>query len=427
MDAGAFSRLDARSPVAYPAPRLSDQEIAMTDRPTLNRRAFVAGAAALAASGRAFSAQTNRKPYRVGVIGHTGRGNYGHGLDIVWREVPETTVVAVADANDGGRAAAQKRLKAPQAYADYRKMLEAEKPDLVSICPRHLDQHRDMLLAVVAAGVRGIYLEKPLCRTLAEADAMVAACEKANVKVAVAHQTRYCPRLKVVRDLIGEGRIGTVVELRGRGKEDRRGGGEDLWVLGTHVFDLMRAIAGEPRSCFATVTQDGRPITKADVRSGPEGIGPLAGDAVHALYTFPKGITATFDSVRNMGGRPTRFGLSVYGSKGIIELRHGYLGPTHILEHPSWSPGQSGAKWTPITSNGIGKPETLKGHSLYAGNVLACKDLIACLGTDKLPYSSIQQARGAVEMIAAVFESQRLGKPTPIPLTTRQNPLTLLE
>ncbi|NQT88294.1 Gfo/Idh/MocA family oxidoreductase, partial [bacterium] len=102
--------------------------------PNLTRRSFVAGAAALAVMGRAVAAPD--KPYRVCVIGHTGRGNYGHGLDTVWREIPNTTVVAVADADKRGLASAQKRLKAPKAYADYRKMLEAEKPDLVSVCPR---------------------------------------------------------------------------------------------------------------------------------------------------------------------------------------------------------------------------------------------------------------------------------------------------
>ena len=36
--------------------------------------------------------------YRVAVIGHTGRGNYGHGLDVVWREIANVQIVAVADA-----------------------------------------------------------------------------------------------------------------------------------------------------------------------------------------------------------------------------------------------------------------------------------------------------------------------------------------
>lgn len=83
-----------------------------------------------------------------------------------------------------------------------------------------------------------IYLEKPFCRTLAEADEMVAALEKHDVKLALAHQTRWS-KLAVVRDLIEDGKLGTILEKApGRGKEER-GGGEDLWVLGSHVFNLI--------------------------------------------------------------------------------------------------------------------------------------------------------------------------------------------
>ena len=405
-----------------------------------SRRTFLgAAAAAVATAATSRAAQKPApapKPYRVGVIGHTGRGNYGHGLDTVWREVPGTQVVAVADGDPKGLDAAVKRLKAPKGYADYRKMLDAEKPDLVSVCPRHLDQHRDMVLAAAAAGVRGIYLEKPMCRTLAEADDMLAACEEGNVKLVMAHQTRYSPRLEVVRQLIKSGRIGRVIEFRGRGKEDRRGGGEDLWVLGTHVLNLVHTLGGDPRWCFATVQQDGRPVRKADVRPGPEGIGPLAGDEVHAMYRLAGGATAYFDSVRGAGGRPSRFGLWIHGSKGIIELHTGYLPDAHLLEHSSWSPGRTKARWLPITSAGVDKPEPLKGHHLHAGNVLAVKDLIAAIERDRQSRATSRrfgtsgrmahEARAATEMIVAVFESHRLGRPVAFPLKNRQNPLAML-
>ena len=50
--------------------------------------------------------------YRVAAIGRTGRGEYGHGLDKVWLDVPEAKIVAVADNHAGGAAAAAKRLNA---------------------------------------------------------------------------------------------------------------------------------------------------------------------------------------------------------------------------------------------------------------------------------------------------------------------------
>ena len=72
----------------------------------MKRRAFLGAAAALT-SARSRAAEA---PLRVAVIGHTGRGNYGHGLDTMWREVPGTQVVAVADADAKGLADAQKRV-----------------------------------------------------------------------------------------------------------------------------------------------------------------------------------------------------------------------------------------------------------------------------------------------------------------------------
>lgn len=264
--------------------------------------------------------------YRIGVIGRTGRGDYGHGIDTVWLDFPQCKIVAVADDDKVGLAKAAARLKVEQTFTDYREMLDTVKPDIVAICPRWIDAHRDMAVAAAQRGIH-IFMEKPFCRSLEEADEVVAACEKTHARLVIAHQTRYSPYVKVAQDWIDSGKLGRVLELRGRGKEDSRGGGEDLWVLGTHVFDLMRAFFGQAQWCYATVQQGGRPITKSDVVQGREGIGPLAGDAVHAMFGFPGGVVAYFDSVRGAGGSPSRFGLQICGSAGILEMRTGHLPP----------------------------------------------------------------------------------------------------
>src|SRR6266853_144694 len=155
------------------------------------------------------------RQYRVAVIGRTGRGNYGHCLDIVWRQFDNVTILAVADENEQGRLAAQKRIGARNVYADYREMLKQERPHIVSVADRHLDQHRDMVIACAEAGA-SIFLEKPICRSLQEADEMVAACEKHHVKLAIAHQTRYSPRLQRVKEMIHEGKLGDILEIRAR-------------------------------------------------------------------------------------------------------------------------------------------------------------------------------------------------------------------
>ena len=361
--------------------------------------------------------------FRVGVIGHTGQGNYGHGLDTVWLQVPEVEIVAVADADEEGRAAAAERLRAPRTFADYRELLDESKPDIVSICQRWLDQHCDMVVASAERGIH-VYLEKPMCRTLEEADHMVAACEKHNVKVAIAHQTRYSPKIQVVRDLIHDGKIGKLLELRGRGKEDRRGGGEDLWVLGSHVMNLIHTFGGEADWCYAHVEQDGKTAMKDQVREGNEGIGSLVGDTISAMYGMSNGATAYFGSHRNAVGSPPRFGLQIFGSKGVIEILTGYLPEAYFLPDAAWSPGRSGAAWVPISSAGLGKAEPLRGDN-RTGNVVACRDLIDAIEHDRLPECNILEGRMTVEMIASVFESHRVGGPVGIPLETRRNPLDL--
>ena len=196
------------------------------------------------ASGVAFGvapviAAMKKESLRAAVIGHTGRGDYGHELDTMWLGIPGVEVVAVADPVAEGLEKAKKRLGGIAGFDDFRKMLAEVKPDIVSVAPRHVDQHAGMVIAAAKAGARGVHVEKPFSRTLAEADAMNAACDKSGTKLAVAHRMRSHPALPVVKNLIAEGLIGTALEMRGRGKEDHRGGVLDLWVLGSHVFNLM--------------------------------------------------------------------------------------------------------------------------------------------------------------------------------------------
>lgn len=365
------------------------------------------------------------KKYRVGVIGRTGKGNYGHGLDRVWNDVPQAEVIAVADEHAGGRAKTAKLLKAKKAYADFRAMFDKEKLDIVAVAPRWIDQHRDMVMAALEHGCH-VYMEKPFCPTLAEADEIVQACEMRHLKLAIAHTNRYSPTRLAVHKAIQSGEIGHVLEYRARGKEDsRRGGGEDLWVLGTHMLDLMRSFAGDVARCFGRATVKGRPVAKADVHAGNEGIGPLAGDGIHAMYTFQNNQTGYFASQRGMGGRPSRFGIQIFGSKGVIEMTSGYNQTAQLLRDPSWSPGRSGAKWIPLSSAGIGKPAP-SGRSSHRGNLDAVNDLIQAIEKDRQPISSVYDARAATEMIVGIYESHRQNQPVAFPLKNRKNPLTML-
>jgi predicted dehydrogenase len=394
----------------------------------MRRRDFVAGTAlglAALSVGNSSRARAIKPRYTVGVIGRTGYGDYGHGLDVVWNEIEQAEVVAVADPDPQGRAAAQKRLKAPNGYADYRRMLEKERPQIVSVAPRWLDCHHEMVMACAEFGCH-VFLEKPMCQNLEQADAMVAAFEKKNLKLAIAHQTRYSPAVAHARSAIADGLLGDILELRGRGKEDRRGGGEDLIVLGTHIMDLMRFLAGDARRCFAGVRNKHEPVSKKHVREGAEGIGPLAGDEIHAVYRFDGITMGYFSTHRARHGAAERFGLQVYGSRGILTMTTGGVPEIWLLEDPSWQPGRTKVRWKRISSAGIDKPEPLKSPGLDYGNHLIALDLIRAIETAGRPKGSMNDGRAALEMILAVYESHRLNAPVGLPLKNRKHPLTML-
>lgn len=188
----------------------------------MSRRAFmgVAGAAVTLSAG----AQEGRK-LRACVIGDTKNGGYGHSLHLVFGYRDDIEVVGLADPDEAGRAKFAAEAKAQRQYADWREMLEKEKPDLVAIGPRWMTNHREYLLGAAAAGAHGL-MEKPVAIDLAQADEMVAAVEKNKLAWAMAFNFRVTPVVAHVRRMVfEEGVIGEVLEMRGRGKEDHRAGG----------------------------------------------------------------------------------------------------------------------------------------------------------------------------------------------------------
>jgi len=393
----------------------------------MNRREFLATTIASGVALASHAADSDRK-LRVAVMGHTGRGNYGHGLDTVWLRIPETEIVAVADADAKGLAAELKKLKVTKGFADYRAMLAETKPDIVALAPRFIDQHRDMALAVIEAGVRGIYSEKPFCRTPAEADEIVAACERRQVKFALAHVERYNPALQVIDRLLKDDGIGRLLELRARGKEDSRGGALDLWVLGSHVLNLANYFGGKPLACSAVLLQGGRPVVRGDVKDGDEGVGPLAGNEVHARFEMERGVPLFFDSIQNAGDKNAGFGLQLIGTKGIVDLRVGREPFAQLLAGSPFLPTGGPRAWVAISSAGVGKPEPIAENKVPGDrHLLAARDLIGAMRENRLPLCSAQEGRVTIEMISAVFESHRLnGQRVTFPLQTRQNPLALL-
>lgn len=362
-------------------------------------QAFAAGAVSRAASRR----------WRVCIIGHTGHGDYGHGIDTVWKSIEAAEVLAVADAAPGGAAKAAARAGAARTYADYREMLRREKPDVVSIAPRWLDQRVAMVEAAAGAGAH-IFMEKPLARNLADADRLVAAVRKHRIKVQLAHVMRGSPWVRHVARMVREGEIGTFFEMRGRGKEDARAGGEDLMVLGSHILDLFRFFAGDPVSCWAHVTQDGADIGRADARTPTEPVGPVAGNQLHAMFAFRGGVHGYFSSMASPEPGRLRFGMYLYGSRGVIFVPNQVFpsGRPSILRSRDWIPGET-SRWEPVTlPEPVPPPSPLGAQHL--ANVIMVRDLLEAIEADRKPMCSEDDGHWTVEMVASVYQSHLTGR-----------------
>ena len=362
--------------------------------------------------------------YRAGVIGRTGRGDYGHGLDTVYADAADVECVAVADDDAAGLAAAGERLGVTAMYADYRDMLDKEQLDIVSVAPRWVGSHRDMVIACAEAGAKGIFCEKPLAKTLAEADAMLEACDRHNVKMAVAHR-RACAHEQHGKQLVARGDIGQVQTIKAHGKCDRRVGSMDLAVLGTHMMDSMRYFAGADVTwAYGHVTKDGGEVTGADVYEEKEEIGRVAGSRVSAYYAFENGVSGSFESYAGDNPGSRWFGFEVHGTEGIIALRGSPGTEMYIYPHAFWVPGADDAKWERIH---LEEWESAQ-NSTHESNLMILAELVQAIEKDcaVTACSSGRDGRAALEMIMAVHESQRLKSRVYFPLENRENPYDLV-
>ena len=390
----------------------------------MQRREFMATTALLGATSLLRAAEPMPKPnLRVAVVGQTGRGNFGHGLDTMWLDLPGAELAAIVDLDPNSKPSLLVRTQKAAFYHDYAKMLAEVKPDIVAVATRYVDKHQELILRACEAEVVGIYCEKSFCRTPAEADEIIA--KNRGFGLAIAHRNRYHPVLPVIKKLVEEGTIGTLLELRGRGKEDQRGGGLDLHVLGSHVLNLANYFAGKPKSCSSVIYQDHRPATPKDVVEGAEGVGLLVGNQLHARFEMANGLPFYFDSIQNAGTKAAGFGLQLVGNAGVIDLRIDVEPLAHLCLGNPTQPSKEPRTWVPISTAGIGKPEPIAnlGRDI-ASHRIAALDLIDALLNGRKPLCNADEGLVVMEMINAVFESHvNDGKRIALPSKVRGNAL----
>ena len=122
---------------------------------------------------------------------------------------PEIDLIAAAERDQGRLAAFGERYGVDALYTDAVEMLRCEKPDIVAIST-NTKMRPELTLAAVEFGARGIVTEKPMATRLEECDAMVKACDEANVPLCCGAISTSHPAFASAKRLMRSGAIGAV-------------------------------------------------------------------------------------------------------------------------------------------------------------------------------------------------------------------------
>lgn len=339
---------------------------------------------------------TATRPVGFGIIGL----GYGEGRAKLIKETAGAQLVAVSTRSEARASAAAEKLGVP-AYTDYREMLERDDIDVVGIYTPS-GQHRDIAINVAEAG-KHMVITKPIEITVDRVDAILAACEQAGVKVATEYIFRYrLPQYRLY-SVIQAGVFGTLVlgefsykcyrdqayyesDNGWRGTWEVDGGGA-IMNQTIHYVDQMLWMMGEAESVAARagtyshqIETEDTAIAQVSFKNGSMGV--LVG-------------TTTFHNDR----KPHRYGSDVRR----IEV-NGVAGSATILddEFTMWK----------VTGGSQEPPEVAP----TASNVF--EDMVAWINDDGLASPTLargRDARQAVALVTALYESARTGKTVDVP------------
>ena len=321
--------------------------------------------------------------YRAAIIGCGSiAGLHAKGYD----GVDEVELVAIADPVDEALEIFGERHGVAARYTDFRQMLREEEIDIVSNATWHR-LHAPVTVAVCAARPKAVLCEKPMATNLGECDAMLIAAKRNNVKLAIAHQRRFNPVWTEARRLIvEEGVIGEVRHIHAVG-------GQGLLNDCSHLLDMMRYVTGDPTAVWVMGNVERK--TERFERDVP------IEDRSVGIVQFDNG--AVGQLLQELGGRNYQGGI-FYGADGVLELDEQKI---RLIS------GTSGG-WEER------RPE---GEDPSVGQV---RELVAWMEERGEHRGRAENARAAIEIIMAIYESARRHEVVSIPLLTHSNPLEVM-
>lgn len=275
----------------------------------------------------------NEQKIRYGVI---GLGNIARGVHIPGiLASPDAVLVAICDENPEKLASAKEAYHIPDAccFSDYRALLASGLVDAVSVCTPN-DMHVPVSMEAVRNNIP-FACEKPLSVDAPTAKPLYDAVNATGIKTMVCFSYRFKKAARYARDLIAEGRIGTVRHvytryLQGWGNpvkdcprvwrfDHAKSGSGTLADLGSHMLDLVRFLTGDEYADFTaqngTFMWERRSVDPAK-NGAREAVD--VDDYSHYFATTVGGIATSFEISRNAFARGNFQHIEIYGDKGAL-------------------------------------------------------------------------------------------------------------
>jgi len=212
---------------------------------------------------------------RIGVV---GLGYWGPNLARNFDRLPDAELAWICDASEDARARWSREFPNARATPELADLLADDSLDAVAIAT-HVPSHADLAERALDAG-KHLFVEKPLAQSVAEAERVVEAAERAGRVLMVGHLLEYHPGVEKMKELVAAGELGDIRYIYGKrlnlGK--LRADENALWSLGAHdVSVLLRLADEEPYEC--------RAVGECYMREGVE-------DVVFCYLRFPSGLAA---------------------------------------------------------------------------------------------------------------------------------------
>ncbi len=362
-------------------------------------------------------------PLGVAMIGYAFMGKAHSNA---WRnvasyfDVPAFERRVLVGRDPAGAAAAAAQYGWAESATDWRQVIARDDIDIVDICaPGWL--HAEIAVAALAAG-KHVLVEKPLANTLAEAEAMVQAAQAAlerGVQSMVGYTYRRVPALALARKLIGEGRLGTIRQVRASYLQDwladeqapmtwrlrkESAGSGALGDIASHAVDQVQFLLGD------TVTDvSGRLHTFTTERPGPAGPEPVTvDDAAWATLSLAGGAVASIEVSRVALGKKNSLTIEVYGSRGALHFDLETINELQFLD------GTVPVQEQGFTRIVVTEPEHPyigawwpQGHVLGWEHAFThqARDFLAAIGAGTPPSPSFEDGLAVQRILAAVEES----------------------